>query len=529
MKQELDHLYARLDADIEDQPPVEVGIDWPEPREIKSELPVAPPFQATEMLPRPLAEFVLDEATRMPCAPDYIGAALVVALGAVIGSKCALKPKRRDDWLVTPNLYGGVVGEPSAKKTPAVSTVMRFIDRLEKREALALVERKKIYEAEKAAYEAHQAAIKTEMKSAAKGDKQDKMLTAMADFQKLEEPQEPTTRRFKTNDATAEKIADLLAHNPAGLLVYRDELVGLWASWERDGREGDRALYLEGWNGTGSFNVDRIARGSVFVPNVCLSVFGGIQPDILERYLRKVTGSLDNDGAMQRFQVLVFPDAPRWEWRDQPPHKGAREAVRDAFERLASFDPVQDGARPADDFVKLPHFSFDDQAQDVFIAWCGWLHEQIESEQHPLVAQHLGKYEKLFCAVALVLHLAEGNIGPIGASCAQRAVRWCEYLAGHARRIYSLLEAGRVTTARSISRRIRQGKLSDWFTARDVYKKGWGDVRSTAEAEVALAVLEEFGWVRSFDISEQPGRPTTRYLINPKVRPTGTAAASGGD
>ena len=33
------------------------------------------------------------------------------------------------------------------------------------------------------------------------------------------------------------------------------------------------------------FNIDRIARGSLHIKNLCVSVFGGIQPELLERYL----------------------------------------------------------------------------------------------------------------------------------------------------------------------------------------------------------------------------------------------------
>jgi hypothetical protein len=32
------------------------------------------------------------------------------------------------------------------------------------------------------------------------------------------------------------------------------------------------------------------------------------------------------------------------------------------------------GAAPNDDFVKLPHFCFDDAAQDIFVEWCTELH-----------------------------------------------------------------------------------------------------------------------------------------------------------
>lgn len=493
---------------------------WPDPREIKADLPPAPPLDAAALLPKVLADFVLDEADRMPCAPDFVASALLVALGAVIGTKCAIKPKRRDDWIVTPNLYGGVVGDPSAKKTPGINTVLRFLDRLEAKEAELLENRMKVFEVELAAFEAHQSAVKTSMKKAASG-KPDKikMELAMADMQNLQAPDEPRARRFKSNDATTEKLGDLLTHNQMGMLVFRDELIGLLASWDKDGREGDRAFYLEGWNGTGSFSIDRIARGSLHIKCLCLSVFGGIQPDLLERYLSGISSSLDNDGRIQRFQVLVYPDPVPWEWRDRYPVKGAREAVRDLFDRLASFDPLQDGAAPADDFVKLDHFYFDDAAQELFIVWSTELHrELIAKEQNPLMQQHLGKFEKLFCAVALILHLAEGNIGPVTLDSAVRAAAWCEYLQGHARRIYGMVDAAKINTARTLGRRIAEGKLPDNFTARDVWKKGWGSIKTTADAESALAVLEEYGWLVSYEVTEQPGRPTSRYAINPKIR-----------
>ena len=494
--------------------------NWSEPKEIKSDIPLAPDFDSKTLLPASLSDFVLDEADRMPCPPDYIAAALIVCLGSVIGARCAIKPKRRDDWIVTPNLFGGMVGDPSSKKSPALGTVTRFLDRLQAKEAEKLENAKKIFDAEKAAFEAHQSAVKASMKKAAsgKGDHL-KMNAAIADLQDLQAPEEPKERRFKSNDSTVEKLGDLLVHNHQGMLVYRDELIGLLASWEKEGKEGDKAFYLEGWNGTASFNIDRIGRGSLHIKNLCISVFGGIQPDLLERYLAGITTALDNDGRIQRFQVMVYPNPVPWEWRDRYPVKGAREAVLDMFDRLAVFDPVQDGAAPSDDFVKLPHFCFDDAAQDIFIEWCTELHTvHIANEQNPLMKQHFGKFEKLFCSIALIFHLAEGSVGPITATSALRAAAWCEYLAGHARRIYGLVEAAKVSTARMVSRRLTEGKLIDGFTARDLIRKQWTGVTTSLQAETVLAILEENGHVQSQDCIINIGRPTVRYYVNPQIK-----------
>jgi hypothetical protein len=302
-KQDYEHFAASLDADAGQ------SVTWAAPKEIKTDLPFAPAFDAKALLPPTLADFVLDEADRMPCSPDYIAAALMVCLGSVIGARCGIKPKRRDDWIVTPNLFGGIVGDPSSKKSPALGTVTRFLDRLEAKEAEKLEDAKRIFAAETAAFEAHQSAVKASMKKAAggKGDRL-KMAAAIADLQDLQAPEEPKERRFKSNDSTVEKLGDLLVHNPQGMLVYRDELIGLLASWEKEGKEGDKAFYLEGWNGTASFNIDRIGRGSLHIKNLCISVFGGIQPELLERYLAGIANSLDNDGRIQRFQVMVYPN-----------------------------------------------------------------------------------------------------------------------------------------------------------------------------------------------------------------------------
>ena len=186
---------------------------------------------------------------------------------------------------------------------------------------------------------------------------------------------------------------------------------------------------------------------------------------------------------------------------------------------MASFDPLQDGAAPADDFVKLPHFCFDDAAQEVFVEWCTELHTvHIANEQSPLMQQHFGKFEKLFCSIALILHLAEGSIGPVQAHSALRAAAWCEYLTGHARRVYGLVEAAKVTTAKMVSRRLAEGKLDDGFTVRDVVRKQWSGVTTTMQAEAALGILEENFYVQSSDDINPMGRPTVRYGINPQVR-----------
>jgi hypothetical protein len=494
--------------------------EWPDPRPIKSELPSAPSFDAGLLLPSALATYVSDEADRMPCAADYVGASLLVALGATIGSRCALKPKRCDDWLTTPNFFGGVVGDPSSKKSPAIDKGWRFLDRLEADESDRHAKEMITFEAETAAHAAREAAVNAAMKAAAGGKKSDPdaMALAVRQMAELQPPDEPVARRYKTSDATVPKLADLLAKSPDGMLIARDELTGWLASFDQPGHEGDRAFFLEGWNGLGAFTVDRVGRGTVLIKRLTISVFGGIQPELMGRFLQGITTSARNDGLLQRFGVLVYPDQVEWQWRDRYPSPGSREAVRDVFLRLACFDPTQDGAAPATDFQKVPAFQFDNAAQEIFVEWSGDLHRNvIAGESNPLIAQHFAKYEKLFCGIALTLHLAGGEVGPVKADSALRAAAWCQYLAGHARRVYALADVARTSAAQSLARRLAAGSLQNGFTVRDVVRKGWSGLTAHRDVEAALAALEDFGYVSSHERDEAIGRPTVRYSINPAI------------
>ena len=261
--------------------------------------------------------------------------------------------------------------------------------------------------------------------------------------------------------------------NPAGLLLQRDELVGLLASWDRDGHEGARQFYLEAWNGTSSFDTDRIGRGSIHIPNLFVTLFGGIQPDKLRGYLEAAEHALGNDGALQRFQLLVYLGPWQWEYRDRLPLPGVADRVFGVVKDLADFDPLAWGAEPRTNAEKMPAFRFDEAAQRIFIEWVTELHNvRLPATEQQLVLQHLTKYEKLFPALALIFHLvdcsATGARGPVSETAALMAAGWCEYLEAHARRCYGLLTDGGAQSANALADKIAAGKLTDGFNQRTI-------------------------------------------------------------
>jgi hypothetical protein len=499
--------------------------EWPEPNPIYAPLFPVPEFDPDTLLPKVLRDWVLDEADRMPSSPDFIAAGALVSLGSIIGARCAIKPKSRDSWLIVSNLWGGIVALPSAKKSPAIGAAFKPLDRLIALAMKAHQVETGVFETDKIISDAKVESIGTRLKGAAKDSKKGDLDSIAKELQaqRQQAPVMPIKRRYKSNDMTVEKAGELLRDNPNGLLMLRDELVGVLASWDKEGREGDRAFYLEAWNGDASFDTDRIGRGSIFIPNLCVSIFGGIQPDKLIGYLEQAANALANDGMLQRFQLLVYPNHRDWEWRDRSPDKEARDAAFAVFEALANFNPVAWGAAPADDFAKFPFFRFDEAAQEIFIEWSADLHRvRLPAEDNPIIQQHLAKYDKLFPALALIFHLvdcaANGRGGPVTAEAALRAAAWCEYLEAHARRCYGLLADDGLRAAQALAEKLLKGKLGDGFTARDVRRNQWRYLTTEEAVQAALDWLEDEVWLvaEGTDGAGQ-GRPTKRYFINPKI------------
>jgi len=301
----------------------------PEPEAIGQHLPPVPALDP-KLIPAPLRAWIADVAHRMQCPLDYCAVGALVALAGVVGASIGIKPKRRDDWLVVPNLWGGVIGPPSKKKTPALTDMLKALGRLESSAASGTQQAKA--SAADPETKIKQKILKQELEAAIKAERSAAALTEGADAYadakgkrprnnlqktapraaaviKLElaaltaPPTGTLQARFRTNDATIEALHDLLSANPRGILVFRDELVGLLKGWEKQGHEQDRSFYLEAWNGHGSFPLDRIGRGHVICDNMCVSILGGTQPDKVRGYLYQARQ--ENDGLLQRFQLLV--------------------------------------------------------------------------------------------------------------------------------------------------------------------------------------------------------------------------------
>jgi hypothetical protein len=332
------------------------------------------------------------------------------------------------------------------------------------------------------------------------------------------EEEEPARRRYVINDATVEKLGEILSDNPNGIMVVRDELTGLFKSLDRDGHESDRAFILECWNGNGSFTWDRIGRGTVEIPAACMSIIGNIQPGPFSYYLSRIfRGGADDDGLLQRFQLAVWPDAPgQWVNHDREPDAEARMTAKEVFDNLATIDPDDLGAKSEDNTIPFLRFTAD--AQELWIEWRTKLEYRIRNDlESPLLEAHLAKYRSLVPSLALLIHLADVGNGPVGKAALERACQWAKYLESHARRIYAPALFTASNTANELGLRLQRGELDDGFTVRELYNKGWHGLTSREEVQEAIDLLEDLHWLRGTR-EKTGGRPSVKYAINPRIK-----------
>lgn len=500
---------------ITSAPIVTADGEWPDPSPIQAPLLPVPSFTAA-MLPDALRPWVMDIAHRMQCPADFPAIGAMIGLATIVGRRVTIRPKKHDDWSVVPNLWGMVIGRPSALKSPALSEALKPLHRLETLSKERHEANQRDHEKATMIHEARLKAYRATLEKAAKNNQD------VAE----DPPDAPTPaprRRLVSMDTTVEKLGELLRDNPRGVLVYRDELAGWFASFERDGRESDRAFYLEAWNGNAPFRYDRIGRGTVDIEAACVSMVGTIQPGVLTRHVAEQLRGAANDGLAQRFQLMVYPDDDAaWTYVDEWPNGEAKKRAAEAFQKLDEADLTLLGAKidPDDDRGRVMHFS--EEAQDIFKEWLGELEAKVrDKDEHPIVTEHLGKYRSLMPSIAGLIHLANAAVGlsqpgDIGAAAAWAAVEWCTYLEAHARRVYGCALSRNTNAARLLAAKIRKRKLGDRFKARDVYINEWSGLATADEAKKALDTLEEFGWVRG-DSARTGGRPTVEYSINPKV------------
>lgn len=432
-------------------------------------LPVAP-YHA-DLLPEPYDQWVAGKAKQMQAPADYLAVSLLTAVAGAVGNSQMIQPKANDPWKCSPNPWAVVIGEPASMKSPCIKAGLHWL----------------YAQQPKPGDNAHE-------------------------------------DRTIVIDTNIEKLGVILEKNPAGVLIHRDELTGFLCSMEKQGHEEARAFYLNAHDGNSPYGFERMTR-SVYIPRVCVSIIGGIQPAMVRLLVNgKSTGQAGSDGFIERFGLLVWPDvSTTFRYVDKPNDPVLEQALNDLFARLMA---ARKHAKAG--FVT---WRFDDRAQKRYIRWVKAHQTMLRTEiQSQVLNSHLMKYGKLMPSLALLFALIDqashledrdsSNQPRVGLDDVARAIRWTDYLKTHAARLYHhLYEKGGGSYAGLLLDKLRTGpgKTSEVVSIRDMLRSKWHGLTSPHAVEMACDDLEEMGWLQRFEL-HTGGRTSAVVVLHPKLK-----------
>lgn len=486
---------AVSEADVEGVlPDAEDHDDWPDLR--IGGLPPVEDFPL-EVLPLPARRLVEEGAEAIGCPHDYLAVPAIVTAAGAIGRSVSLLLKR--DYFASGSIFSATVGHPSDGKSPAIKTVSRGIRRIDK----------------ELAEEYHEAIRAWEDEVAANPKAKSK-------------PPRPRPRRIDIDDATMEVLPLILADNPRGLVMIRDELTALMMGMNqyKGGKGNDRSTLLKIWSGD-AIKKDRVNHedhAPIRCNHPCLSIVGGMTPGMLEEMVDP-KGRID--GFTERF-LIAYPDSrsvPEWSERGIPDE--TLEDWTKLVERL--------WIRPLShhEGQSVPHvMRFTPEGKACWTCFYNRHSEEMNDESFPV---HLrgtwGKMREYAGRLALVLalmhHAADPTSNPLdvpnaGPDAVEKAWTLIDYFKSHARRVHAAIQGGpglgggHVTQA--IVEWIQGGGLTS-FSERDIKQaRRWITPEELSEAIEFLVQRNAIRLQPTLESESRKGRPKTpTYDVNPRL------------
>lgn len=482
-------------------------LEWSEPdMSLVHARRTAPPAFPVELFGDRWSAWLRATADNRSAPVDYVAAGMLSCATALIGG--ARRSRPWGDWQEPIILNFGILGDPSASKTPALRPSLSLVRETEKGMNTDFADRQREYETELAFASVCEERWKSSLKDAAeRGDRPtDKPLDAV-------KPEAPALRRVVVGDTTPEALTTVLANNPKGVLLFSDELAGFFKNLTR--YSGDaRAFYINSFNGD-ALQADREKYGGAprTVPFFGVSILGGIQPDRLSEMMKNDA----DDGLLARF-ILLWPDSVQ---RQRPQGTVDHSFAARAFAKLAEIDYCKD-----DEDSKTPvTLTFEDDAATLFDRWWrenGGYKEALSG----LVGSFYGKLPGMCVRLACVFEHLEWSAGnnPEPSSISLLSVRKaCAFVDGYiwpmAKRVYGDVIRSKVDhQATALCRKIVSERL-ETINGKDLYREyGIPHVNSAADARPVISMLLEHDWLSpSPEVVGRPGRPSKDYLVNPKV------------
>ena len=298
----------------------------------------------------------------------------------------------------------------------------------------------------------------------------------------------PVLNRYYCDDVTVEALADQLKRQPRGLLLIRDELAGWIAAFNqyKGGKGSDGARFLEMFGGR-AMMVDRKTDDVTFVSRAAVSITGGIQPGILQRYM---TQEYRDNGLLARL-LLAMPPRLAKSWTETDISDAYLETLGDIFGNLYRLEPEVE----TEDEYKPLVLGINQTAKTIWVSFYDDNAKEMAGLTGDLAAAY-SKLESYVARIALVIHCVREASGEkvgkaIDETSMKSAVTLVRWFAGEARRVYGMMaESAEAAENRRLLELIKDNGGS--LTPRELMR---ADARTYRTSEDAKAALEELGSV----------------------------------
>jgi hypothetical protein len=468
-----------------------------------------------EALPSFFKKITLDLTRHFECPIDYVIAPLLCITGGLIGHKLHVHHIGNNDFIIPPNLWGMGIGESGTGKSPVFDCIRNVITPLTDRAEgkfktdVQLDKAKKIVKKELDSIEIK--GIREQLRMANEISDEDgrereieRITKGLSESFDIE--CKPVLKRLFTNKATYAALHKMLSENPDGIILLLDELNSLLKLLARPANAEYRAFSLECFNGFGQYDNDRM-HNSTTAKNMLLSIYGTIQPSVLLPYQRAtLEGTSQDDGYLNRFQIIVNPRPIKRSGIVQEPLDPKLQSDLKAFFELAGFDNFG-----FDETVELKQRAvpFSNGAEEIFLSWWKDITKSCEDKSLPEpLRRYLRKYQTFLPKLALILQVVSSfdstkeelkTTTQVGKAATLSAVKLARYFESHARYLFAPNRNIVAEDAEIIMTRL--DRLGAEFTVRDIMQKNWKNLprkNETTKVKVinALEFLEKLHVVR---------------------------------
>jgi hypothetical protein len=307
----LDEVFEQLPDYESLKPPLETELAAP----IEDEGYAPPPM---DRLPNSIRDYCQCAARSVGCDVGLVLPSLLAALSALIGN-ARMAVIKGADWLAPAALWLVSVAVSGDRKTPAHNLGMAPVRKIQARHHREYRALKKKYDA---AMKAHKAAARTNQKGGPSSP----------------EPDPPTRMQLIVGDSTIEALVSVLAENPRGLILDRDELGALVRALDRYASRGGSEIHT--WlmlfdGGPVTVNRKSTEQKFLYVPRGLVAIASNIQPDVLRKC---ATDELFETGFMARF-LFTMPPRMKRDARTPPMSEAVRHRMEEVCEELYRLQP----------------------------------------------------------------------------------------------------------------------------------------------------------------------------------------------